>query len=315
MCISVIIMSKRASKLTKWLPLLIASVLGMCMAVISCNKSGADEEAAKPAEKTSPLKVLYVTHEPGKYHKYTPQKKVFTEIGAAQKWDVTVITGTHDEVIAKLSATPDFADGYDVVVYNFCFARCADLNVPYNIITQTKEKGIPALLIHCSLHSFMPTYKENGKHAVHIEGQPAIVKARKNLVEEWNKQHPDKVFPSWPTFTGISSSRHGPRAPIQVKKVKGDHPILKDVPEYETAVGELYNNYTTAEDSKATTSILKGEQKKASSIILWEHPVGDSKVVSFTLGHGTEEWGQAPFQKILINSVDYLSKLPKVEKK
>ena len=48
-------------------------------------------------------KVLYVTHEPGQYHKYTPQLKAFKEqIAQKAGWDVTVITGSYDEVIDAL---------------------------------------------------------------------------------------------------------------------------------------------------------------------------------------------------------------------
>ena len=61
-------------------------------------------------------KILYVDHEPGNYHLTIPQKKKFLEIAEEQKWDVTTLTGTDKEVIAKLGQG-DFAAGYDIVVY------------------------------------------------------------------------------------------------------------------------------------------------------------------------------------------------------
>lgn len=307
-------MDKKTFKLSMWLPLALLAVVGMSLGIISCNESNAVETEKK--EDKAATKVLYVTHEPGRYHKYTPQKMVFQTIAKEQKWDLTVISGTYDEVIKKLSSTPNFADGFDVVVYNFCFASCADLNVPHNIITQTRDKGIPAMLVHCSLHSFWPTFKEKGGNAVHTTGAHAKAHTRKDLLEKWNKENPDKPFPAWPNFTGISSTAHGPRQPIDVTKVKADHLIVKDVPEYKTVKSaELYNNFINADDSKTTLPILKGTQGNNSEIILWEHPVGESKVVSFTLGHSSQEWGQPEFQKIMANTVNYLAKHPKQEKK
>ncbi len=303
-----------------WLPLAILSMLAACLGIISCNDSNAQTEQAKPSEKeevadNGPTKVLYVTFEPGKYHKYTPQMNIFKEVAKANEWEVKVMTGTHDGVIKELAENPDFAEGYDVVVYNFCFAHCDNLNVPYNIIEQTKTKGVPAMLVHCALHSFWPTYKEKGDHAVHAPGAHEKAKTKKELLAKWNKEHPGKEFPAWPKFTGIASTGHGAQKPIQTVHLVKDHPIVKGTTEYKTVNAELYNNFINADDSKDTISIIKGDQGKKSAIILWEHPVGKSKVVSFTLGHGMEEWSQPEFRQILVNGVNYLAKNPSSEKK
>ena len=279
-------MKQRKRNLIKLLPLGLLSVLFASLVFNSCNdpieiEIGTEEKAA--------TKVLYVTFEPGKYHDYKAQREEFLKVSEANKWQTTVLTGNHDEVIDKLASDPNFADGHDVVVYNFCFAHSANLNVPYNIIEQTKTKGIPAMLIHCSLHSFWPTYKEKGSDAVHAPGAHEKAHTKKELLDKWNSEHPDKAFPSWPTFTGISSTGHGPQKPIQTKHLLANHGVLKDVPEYETVNAELYNNFINAEDSKDSVAIIKGIQGKDTTILLWEHPVGKSKVISFTLGHSTAE--------------------------
>ena len=35
-------------------------------------------------------KILYFTHEPGKWHKYSPQKEVFIKVAKEAGWDLTV---------------------------------------------------------------------------------------------------------------------------------------------------------------------------------------------------------------------------------
>lgn len=305
-------MKHKKWNLSMLLPVGLLSVIGAGLAFTSCND--ADAQAPASAEKAA-TKVLYVTFEPGKYHDYKPQKEIFMKISGKNKWNTSVITGTHDEVINKLASEPNFGDGYDLIVYNFCFAGCANLDVPYNIIEQTKIKGIPAMLIHCSLHSFWPTYKMKGDKAVHAPDAPEKAHTTKELLAKWNKEHPGKAFPSWPKFTGISSTRHGPKQPVKTKNLIPDHGALKDVPEYETVKAELYNNFITAEESKKSVSIMKGIQGKASSIIMWEHPVGKSKTISFTLGHSTAEWEQAEFQQALTSTVNYLAENPSSAKK
>lgn len=305
-------MKQRKWKLSMLLPMGLLSAIGAGFLVTSCNHAEAQAATSKEKEAT---KVLYVTFEPGKYHDYTPQKEIFMKMSGENKWNTTVITGTHDEVINKLASEPNFGDGYDLIVYNFCFAGCANLDVPYNIIEQTKTKGIPAMLIHCSLHSFWPTYKVKGDKTVHAPGAPEKARTKKDLLEKWNKNHPGKAFPSWPTFTGISSTGHGPKTPVKTKNLIPDHGALKDVPEYETVNAELYNNFIKAEESKKSIPIMEGTQGKKSAIIMWEHPVGKSKTVSFTLGHSTAEWQQAEFQQVIKSTVNYLAENPSSVKK
>ena len=262
------------------------------------------------AEDTSDkIDVLYVTHEPGKHHKYTPQREIFEKLAKESGWNLTVMSGNHDEVEEKLATQPDFGKGADVIVYNFCMAHSEKLNAPYNIINQTKEKGIPALLVHCSLHSFWATYKKGkGKIWVHPEGANAKVKAKGKLIAQWKEKHPDAEFPAWTNMTGIASTKHAKRNPIEAKALDASHPVFIGVENYTThAQAELYYNFITAEESPTSKVLMTGSQGEVDAAILWEHPLGKSKSLSFTLGHGIKEWEQEPFQKILVNSVNYLA--------
>ncbi|MFC4994314.1 ThuA domain-containing protein [Rubritalea tangerina] len=267
----------------------------------------ADTTTSNSDSKDGNIKVLYVTHEPGRYHAYTPQRKIFEEIAKRNNWTLKVMSGSHDEVEEKLASNPDFGKGADVIVYNICMAKSKKLDAPFNIIQTTKEKGIPALLVHCSLHSFWPTYKHGD---VTPEGANPKAKTKPEFIAKWKETHPNDEFPSWPNMTGIASTAHGPRKPVDAKPIDSTHPIFKGVEKgYTTAPkAELYNNFITGEDSKNTTILLNGKQGNKEAAILWEHPVGKSKSLSFTLGHDTAEWSQPEFQTIITNSVHYLAK-------
>lgn len=270
--------------------------------------SNAETKTTTTDSKSDKINVLYVTHEPGRHHKYTPQREIFQEISKEHNWNLTVMSGSYKEVENKLATEPDFGKGSDVIVYNICMARSENLEAPHNIIQQTKEKGIPALLVHCSLHSFWATYREDGADAVHPEGANPKVKTKAKFLAEWKTSHPGVEFPAWPNMTGIASVRHGPKKPIIATPIDGSHPIFKGVSNgYTTPNAELYNNFITGDDSKNTKILLEGKQGEAEAAILWQHPLGKSKAVSFTLGHGIEEWSQPEFQTILSNSVKYLA--------
>lgn len=246
-------------------------------------------------------KVLYVTHEPGRWHKYTPQLEIFKEIGKKAGWDVTVMTGEHDAQIKKLQ-TLDFGKGYDAIVYNFCFASSDDLVAANNIMLQTREHGVPAVLVHCAMHSWWPTYRDGKEGALGPEYK-GKAKAKPELFEKWKKEHPGKFFPAWGDFTGVASGRHGPQKPIKLTKVK-DHPITARVKDGSmTGPTELYNNIYKVD---GVEPLLEGTQGDAKATVLWLCPQGKSKVLGFSIGHGVADWKLDVFQNTLTDGVNYL---------
>jgi len=309
-------MKKQRKGWSLMIPCCVAGAMALAVSVMSCNDSNAAPEEAKVTDEAKPIKVLYVTYEKGRWHDTTAQKGIFLEIANANGWKADIMTGSLQEMTKKLAESPDFGAGYDVIAYNLCFADCKDLRVPYNIIAQTKQKNIPALLIHGSLHSYWDTFKANAKNGTRVPGTQDKVYAKKGVLEKWTKENPDKEFPVWSNFTGIASTGHGPRKPIDVKVIKPDHVLAAGVKDYTTTpVSELYNNYITGKESTATTEVLVGHQGKKKATVLWEHPVGESKVVSFTLGHSNGEWKQAEFQQVIVNSVKHLSAIKRAAKK
>jgi hypothetical protein len=243
-------------------------------------------------------KVLYFTHEPGRWHKYTPQVAEFKAIAKSAGWEVTVSTGSYDEQVKKLKVA-DYAKGYDAIVYNFCFAASKDLEACANLIKQTEVNGVPAMLIHCSMHSWWGTFKK-GKAAVGV----SKAKADQKLVDKWKADHPDMKFPVWGDFTGVASVKHGPKKPIEVMKANDSHPALKNFKNYTTSAGtELYNNFYVTKD---VITLCKGKQGNAEAIVFWEAPRGKSKIMGLSLGHSVQDFKDEGFKTMLVDGLNYL---------
>ncbi len=253
-------------------------------------------------------KILYVDHEPGNYHLTVPQKHAFMEMAAEQGWEVTNLTGTDEQVVESLAAS-DFAEGYDLVVYNICVAKSDNLIAAHNVIRQTEELGVPALVIHGTLHSFWPTFKMGDTQ---VPGQPAKAKTSQKLLDKWETMKPGETFPAWSRFTGIASFKHGPRKPIEIRSTEVSHFITEGFKPFRSGKNsELYNNAITPQDSPNSVVLLEGYQnvnknRVDSAAVLWEHPLGESKVVVFSLGHDMIEWQQPEVLNIISNSVNYL---------
>lgn len=274
-------------------------------------------------------KILYVTHEPGQWHDYTGQRKVFEELVEGQDWTVDVLTSSYDGLLNELSASPEFAKGYDVVIYNVCVAEANNLMAAYNILKQTQEYGVDSLLIHGALHSFWRTFTD--KYAKKAESPFVPVgtaggKAAVTDLDKWKSENPELEFPVWGDFCGNASMRHSHKSPIAVEK-KFDHPAVAGVPQtYVTSKSELYLTHYKTENlqeiligSVSKTKKSKKKDKKQndkknpaggtlSSAILWEHDYGKGSVMGFTPGHYTSEWKDVEFQSVLIGSINYLAK-------
>lgn len=168
-----------------------------------------------------PLKALILTS-PGVYHNYEQQTWDLAH-GIVERANVRFDVSLAEPERWK---TTDFSDGYDVLIYNICMADNQDAELIANMRRQTEELGVPALVIHCTMHSFRDT-------------------------ELW-----------WPLY-GLKTKAHEPeRALKQVQN--GPHPILTGIPEdWVLPKDELYINLdftgqsllsTLGEDDKPHTT-------------------------------------------------------------
>ena len=135
-------------------------------------------------------------------HDYPNQKNIISE-GISErvptKWDI-FFEMDQEKSKAKLSQS-GWADGYDYVVYNHCFAHEKDAAFVKSI-TEVHKAGKPAIALHCAMHSY-----------------------------HWSIPAKEGEKKAWPEMLGASSKGHGPKAAITVNKVKkhAKHPIMKDM--------------------------------------------------------------------------------------
>src|SRR5207302_4694571 len=142
------------------------------------------------------LKALLITG--GGYHDYKALNPVLTK-------KITELAHVSFEVKSGLDTLkdPKFADGFDVVVYNFCFANEKNSELIDNALKVTRD-GKPTMMIHCAMHTFMAS-------------------------DEWTD------------CCGMRTRRHDPYRTFSVIKTAKDHPAVKTLPnEWRTPGDELY---------------------------------------------------------------------------
>jgi uncharacterized protein len=174
-----------------------------------------------------PLRALILTS-PGVYHNYEQQTQDLAH-GIAAHANVRF-----DVSLAELERwkTTDFSTGYDVLIYNICMADNQDSALIANLRRQTEQLGVPALVIHCTMHSFRDT-------------------------DLW-----------WPMF-GLQTKAHEALRPLPQLHL-AQHPILMGIPtDWTVASDELYINlqFTAqpllgcmGEDGKSQTTVWLASQ-------------------------------------------------------
>jgi type 1 glutamine amidotransferase len=125
-------------------------------------------------------------------------------------------------------------------------------------------------------------------------------------------------FAGWPELNaqivGGGARGHDKIHPFDVKAVKADHPVMKDVPASFTVEDELY--YVNAEPDKipggtasievlAETSNSDKYQKPHPSVWITKHP--KARIVGLALGHDARTHDLKPYQQILINAAKWTS--------
>jgi hypothetical protein len=222
------------------------------------------------ADTPKPIKVLIVTG--GCCHNYPKQREIL-ESGLKERIRAEITHTFHDPKPGEkatrpnlpILSNPGYADGFDVVLHNECAAE-EDNPAALDAVLAPHRKGIPAVNLHCAMHSY-----RSGTYKLPVKAGDANAR--------------------WFEFTGIQSSGHGPQSPIQLAVAAPMHPIAKGFVPYVTQSDELYNNLT----SFNVTPVLTGVQREAKDpaereqtfTVAWTHRYGPQqvRVFSMTLAH------------------------------
>lgn len=205
------------------------------------------------ADAGKPLKALLVCG--GCCHDYASQKKILSEgISKRANVEFTIVHEGDDKTNrVSIYEKPNWWRGYDVIVHNECYGMITDNAFVENIAAAHKA-GVPAVMLHCSTHSYRAAKTD-----------------------------------AWRETLGIASYSHEKRRDLDVKAVLPDHPVMKGFPaQWHNAQDELYKN------EKVWTSVVPlakayGEETKRDHTVIWLNTVsGSTRVFATTLGHGND---------------------------
>jgi uncharacterized protein len=223
-----------------------------------------------PADKAAaPIQVLLITG--GCCHDYDFQSKALQlaakEQGHSIDWTVVNQGGTGTKAMIELYQNPKWADGFQVVVHNECFA---DTDDPEYIrrITKPHQDGVNAVVIHCAMHTY-----------------------RSAKIDDWRQ------------FLGVTSKHHEHQSKYPVTVTKADHPIMKGFPaNYVSAMDELY----IIEKTWPSTTVLatsKSEKTGNEQPVYWTNQYGKGRVFGTTYGHSNDTFSDPVFLKTVIQGI------------
>ena len=221
------------------------------------------------AADAKPLRVLLITG--GCCHDYAAQKQTLTNgISARANVIWTVIhEGDENDKEHKFSIyeKKNWAEGFDVVVHNECFADTT--NYTYiRKITEAHKAGVSAVVIHCAMHTYRATD-----------------------IDDWRE------------FLGVTSRRHDHQSRYAVKKIAPDHPIVKGIPEdWKTPMDELYVIEKLWPNAKALATSVSERDGKTYPVA-WINQYGQARVFGTTYGHSDETFRDPAFLDYLSRGV------------
>jgi len=223
---------------------------------IKVRRLGGNRSDASPA----PLNALFLTG--GGYHDYKTLAPHLTA-GLAR------LANARFTVAFELDAltNADFADPYDVVIYDVCFDDAPGL-VLKNAIAATRN-GKPAVMIHCAVHAF-----RNSKQ-VH----------------------------DWETCCGMRSKVHDAYGPFTVQKLDQDDKVTKTFPDHWMTPGdELYQTISIEPQSRQLLK-AKSPQDGREHVVCWTYQFGHGRVFATTLGHDMKTAASPEYLQLLANGL------------
>ena len=210
------------------------------------------QDAAK--SKPKPLKALLVTG--GCCHEYGKQKDLLKAgIESRARVEVSHVHSTDTSTKARFSIyeDPNWAQGYDIILHDECTSDVVEQPYVDNILNAHKN-GLPAVNLHCAMHSYRLPGKDD-----------------------------------WFQFVGIQSNAHRDQKPIEITFIDREHPITKPLENWTTVNEELYNNLKLFPTAKP---LARGRQDTGSKVddyvVVWTNQFGKGRVFSTTLGHNTD---------------------------
>ena len=215
------------------------------------------------------IRALLVTG--GCCHDYENQKTIIAE-GLSQRvgnieWTLLDYADTR-ETKADIYLKKDWINDFDIVVHNECFGAVTDGEFVQSIVDAHVNSGVPAIMIHCSMHSYRTA--------------PTAL--------------------SWRKLIGVISPRHEKKRrslmvlPTDEGKTNKITASLGDG--WQTPNGELYLIETVLPETTVLATSLSEETGKDEPIV-WTNLHQGVRVFATTLGHHNETMRSEPWQTMI----------------
>jgi type 1 glutamine amidotransferase len=243
--------------------LIIYCLLAVLAIVAGASQASADDATDKRSGKS--IHILLITS--GCCHDYDFQTKAMQlameRRGVDAVWTVVNEGGSGTEAEIDFYNDPDWADGFDVVIHNECFANTQDSDY-IRSITRAHRGGANAVVIHCAMHTY-----------------------RAAEIDDWRE------------FLGVTSRRHEHKSNYKIDVVAKDHPIMSGFPDgHISATDELYviEKLWPKATVLATSTSEKTGQAHA---VFWTNRYGKARVFGTTFGHSNETFEDSVFLQTL----------------
>jgi len=227
--------------------------LGLCAGMFALVIGNQAPRAAAADEQ--PIKCLLVLG--GCCHDYEHQKDILVK-GISQRTNI-VFTVAYDADKTTKDKNPiydkaDWYKGFDVVIHDECTADITDLDF-VNRILEPHKHGLPAVTLHCAMHSFRTV--------------------------------PYKKTTPWMEFTGMNTNHHNEQRPIDIKFTDKSNAILAGMEDWTTVNEELYHPEELLPTAHALATGHQNSRVKneTDAVVVWTNDYHGAKVFSTTLGH------------------------------
>ncbi len=248
---------------------LLPALLLLVMVVSGGTRLARGADPAEGSPETSSVRALMVTG--GCCHDYQNQKKLISE-GLSKRIgniDWTILEyGSDRDVKADIYTDGDWIEGFDMVVHNECFGAVEDPGFVQGIVDAHVKHGVPAIVIHCSMHSYRTS--------------PAA--------------------DSWRAFLGVTSRRHEKSKHslrvMATEEGKSD-PILASMGDsWDTPNGELYIIEQVWPETKVLARV-HSEETNNDEPVIWTNQYKGVRVFGISLGHHNETIETETWQSIV----------------
>ncbi len=261
------------------------------------GKADLDEINIQSTLQKPALKALYMTNYGNRWHDYEAQQKALVS-GISRSINIEIdVVGKDAQDTLALMTLDDYGLAYDVIIYNMCFADDFELERINRIISQTRDYSVPAVLLHCSMHSFQATSPNYPEHQLELAAAEW----------DWREAYPNIEFPYWWKYTGVDTLSHDWLRALKVDKTGIEHPITKQLPaNIEFVADELYQVMQMV-DGITPLYAAYSPQSKQDHVVAWTHQVGNGEVFATTLGHNHHTIEASFYHQLLANGIAYLT--------